>query len=354
MTDFLNHVYYGNTVLEWLIALGLAVLAFVVGRVLYWFLGRWVKGLLRRMGVQLDDLLVDMVEKPVVVGLTLVGVYYAIVTLNLDERVAALVSHAFNFGITIDVTWLLVRLYDLFHQNYMIKLAKRTRIELDDQLLPTLRGGVKFILITLGIIIGLNNAGYDVATALAGLGIGGLAFALAAQDTVSNIFGGVTVLMQKPFAMNDHIVIGEIDGFIRQVGLRSSTIETVTGDRILIPNKLFISEAVTNKEVARFYLASSNFILHRDTMAEQIETAIRHVRTVKEVVEDVVWIEGALVGFSECGFDFQVVFGIRPWQQGGPYGDYAHKTAVVKSNVNIACLRTLEQDGIELALPVWN
>ncbi len=174
MSGFFDTVYYGNMLSQWLIALLLIVLFFIIGKAVYWISNRWIKSLTSKTQTQIDDIIVDMVEEPLVVIITLIGVRYSLTTLNLSDNAAHWLGNAFQFVIALIVAWLALRLYDAFHKEYFVKLAQKTETDLDDQLLPIIRTGIKFIVISLGILIGLNNAGYDVGAILAGLVHGGV------------------------------------------------------------------------------------------------------------------------------------------------------------------------------------
>ena len=117
---------------------------------------------------------------------------------------------------------------------------------MDDQLLPVVRKGLRATIWILGILVALNNAGYNVGALLAGLGIGGLALAMAAKDTVANIFGGVTIFTDKPFKINERIKLGGFDGTITEIGIRSTRLKTLEGRVVTIPNAKFTGGMVEN------------------------------------------------------------------------------------------------------------
>ena len=97
---------------------------------------------------------------------------------------------------------------------------------------------------TLGLIVALNNAGYDIGALIAGLGVGGLALAIAAKDTVANIFGSVTIFADRPFVIGDRVRIKGHDGVVRDIGIRSTRLETRDGPMVTIPNATFADSAV--------------------------------------------------------------------------------------------------------------
>jgi len=138
----------------------------------------------------------------------------------------------------------LLAVIDALFEEYLVPLAEKTETTLDDQLLHVVRKLLRFVIWALGVIIGLNNAGYNVGALLAGLGIGGLALAMAAKDTVSNIFGGFTIFTDKPFQIGDRIRIDGFDGTVEEIGMRSTRLRTLAGTLVTIPNSRFSDSSV--------------------------------------------------------------------------------------------------------------
>ena len=154
--EFLTKTYYGNTVQQWLISLALIFAVAVAGKIVYWVVSTIIKALTKKTKSKLDDIIIDMVEEPLVFAMVLIGVWYSIDMLTLSEGAKAFVDHAFQFLIVINVTWLISRLFEALYEEYMVPLAKETESDFDDQLFPILRQGLKGVVWTLGIIIGLK------------------------------------------------------------------------------------------------------------------------------------------------------------------------------------------------------
>ena len=197
---FLSQTFYQNTLLDWAISFGIILGAVILAKITYWIIGRFVKKVTAKTKTSLDDLLVDKLEEPVVYAIAIIGFFWAFMRLSLGSpeldiegqlligengeainHVQNFFSHAFTIIFTLNITWLIVRIVDAMITEYLMPIIERSESDLDDQLMPTIRKVFKLILWTFGIIIGLNNAGFDVAALIAGLGIGGLAFALAAK-----------------------------------------------------------------------------------------------------------------------------------------------------------------------------
>ncbi len=355
MSNFLQKEFYGNTFLEWLIALLIISASIVVGKFIYWFLGRFIKRLTHKTKTELDDIIIDMIEEPIIAMMVLFVFRYAFGRLTFSDEIVQGFGNVFTFASALIVAWLVLRFYEALHNRYLTKYVSKTETDLDDQLLPIIKSIVKFIVVALGIIVGLNNAGYDVGAILAGLGIGGLAFALAAQDTVSNIFGGITIFLQRPFSLGDRISVNGIEGYIRQIGLRSSRLQTPPGEWIMVPNKVFIESAVQNLDVGNFYFQKNTYHLHRGTSIEQIEALQNLLRQFGDEHEDILWALPSLEMVGEYFFEIAFLYGVKTWAPGQKYADHYHKNSVVKSEVNMGVLKILDEHQIKLALPmgVW-
>ena len=104
-------------------------------------------------------------------------------------------------------------------QKFLLPISKKSETSFDSHLIPVIQKAVRAIIWSLGIVIGLDNIGFDITAMIAGLGIGGLALALAAQDSVKNIFAGIMIFLDKPFKINDRIKIDGHDGTVEEVGL---------------------------------------------------------------------------------------------------------------------------------------
>jgi MscS family membrane protein len=329
--------------LQWLITLSLIVLSFLIARAIYWLFKGWLRLLVKRTRLSIDDLLLNMAEEPAVFMLLAAGIRLSLRTLNLPESVSNFINHAYVFLLLIGVTWLITRLYDAAHQQWMAPLAAHTGTSLDDQLLPVLRTGVRFILWTLGIIIGLNNAGYNVGTILAGLGIGGLAFALAAQDTIANIFGGVTILLQGPFQIRDVIILDGRWLVVKQIGLRASIlVDFDTDHEVIIPNNKFTTSIITNVSRLPSHIKYLTLHLSPATSAADTARALAQLRAAADDHPEAEAVFARLDHFEPGAI--VVVYAYRILAFGN-----RHR---VTTEVNLEIMRRFEQHGLKLALPI--
>lgn len=342
MKEFLSQSFYGNTVQNWLISFGILLGAIIVAKIIYWVIGKYVKRITEKTASKLDDLLIDKLEEPIVYAIGILGFYWGFQRLTFGSGVDGFFSHMFTFLFTLNITWLVVRTVDALVEEYIVPLVEKSESDLDDQLMPLIRKLFKAILWSMGIIIGLNNAGFDVAALIAGLGIGGLALALAAQDTVKNIFGGIMVYLDKPFKISDRIVISGHDGVVEEVGIRSTRIRTLEGRQITIPNAQFSESPIENisREPSRKIVL--NLGLTYETSPEGMEKAMQMLKEIAESHPSTE--EDILVSFNNLG-DFALGILFIYYIKAG------EDILQTQTDINITILKRFNAEGLEFAYP---
>ena len=342
MQEILTQNYYGNSLQSWLLALLIIVISLMLGKVIYYVFSRFIRLLTSKSKTKLDDIIVDMVEEPAVFLVVVMGIWFALQSLVLSETVTRVVASAYQVIVALLVGWLLSRLFDALYREYMIPLASRTENDLDDQLLPILSKGVKMIIWVMAIIIGLNNAGYDVAALIAGLGIGGLALAMAAKDTVSNVFGGFTIFTDQPFKINDRIKIAGFDGTVIEIGVRSTRLKTLEGRIVTIPNAKFADAPVENVTREPSRKVKLDLGLTYNTTPEKIQAAMDILKSINQ--ENSHTEDSPVVSFNAFGdFAMNIMF-IYYIKKGESIAD-------TQTEINMEILRRYNQAELEFAFP---
>ncbi len=342
MQDILTQTYYGNSLQNWLIALVIIVLSLMLGKVIYWVFSKFIRLFTARTKTRMDDIIVDMVEEPAVFLVIVIGIWFALKSLILPEAVSSVIANAYQVIIALLIGWLLSRLFDALYKEYLVPLTDKTENDLDDQLMPIFRKGVKMIIWAMAIIIGLNNAGYDVAALIAGLGIGGLALAMAAKDTVSNIFGGFTIFADRPFTINDRIKVAGYDGSVVEIGVRSTRLKTLEGRIVTIPNATFADAPVENVSWEPCRKVKLDLGLTYDTTPEQMQKAMDLLQGIIENNEHTE--ENCVVSFNAFGdFAMNIMFIY--------YIKKGESIAGTQSEINMEILRQFNEAGLEFAFP---
>ena len=343
MADFLAQTFYGNSIAAWSLAAVIAVASILVGKAVYWVMSGVARKATNRTDNEMDDFVIDTIDEPVVVVVTVLGFWIAVQTLTLPESFRDFLWAATQAAMVLSIAWMLARLWDAFVAGVLRPLVESSDTDLDDQLLPIARKAGKSAIWIVGVIVALNNAGYDVMALIAGLGIGGLALAMAAKDTVANVFGGFTIFTDRPFAMGDRIVVSGFDGSVSEIGIRSTRLRTLAGREVTIPNSKFADSPVENisREPSRKIVLSLG--LTYDTSAEQIRRAM-------EVLGEIVEAQGEdttgdpIIGFNSFG-DFALGITLIYYITKGS------DLMAVQTAVNLAILERFDAAGLEMAFP---
>lgn len=344
MMDFLEKDFWSNSILDWAIALGAILLCYIGAKGLLWVTNKFVKKYTEKTKTKLDDILIDMLEEPIAVAITIAGFFWAVGYLNVpDPAVEKFLNKFLIFVLVIDLTWLVARTVDALVQTYIVPMTEKSESSFDDQLLPIVQKGLRAVIWILGTILALDNLDVDIGAMIAGLGIGGLALALAAQDAVKNIFGGIMVFVDKPFKINDRVQVNGYDGMVEEVGLRSTRIRTLEGRLVIMPNSVFVDNEVTNitSEPTRKVVLSLG--LTYDATPADIEKSLTLLNEIAERHSDIIEPETPK-GFTTFG-DFAL---------GVTFIYYIRKEADIldtQTKMHLDILKTFNENGLEFAFP---
>ncbi len=340
--DFMQEVYFKNSIANWVIAICGILLSILIAKVMYWILSNIVKKITARTKSNLDDLLIEKLEGPIALAIGLFGVWVFVDVLALPNGLKKFLDVLFYILTVINIVWTSTRLVDAVIDEYIVPLTEKSSSDLDDQILPIMRKALKATLWILAIIIGLSNAGYDVGALIAGLGIGGLAFALAAQDSVKNLFGGITIFTDKPFKIKDRVIASGHDGFIEEIGLRSTRLRTTEGRRVTIPNSVFSNTSIENISSEPSKKVILNLGLTYDMNYEKMNLALS---TLKEIAEKNKNIETNYTinfnNFLDSSLNIEFVYFIRKDKN----------IPSSQTEMNLEILKNFNEKGIEFAFP---
>jgi MscS family membrane protein len=235
------------------------------------------------------------------------------------------------------------------------RLIARTESPVDDHLAPWIRRILRALLWTLGILFVVNTVfEQDIGAWLAGLGIAGLAVSLAAQDSLKNLFGSLTILMDRPFRVGERIVFGGYDGVIEEIGFRSTKVRTLTGHLVTVPNANIVNEAVENIGRRPAIRRVLNVTITYDTPADKVREAVTIIRDILEQ-EDLRGPIHQTVGgnespprvyFNDYNAESLNIFVIY-WYVPPSYWDYLEHA----EKVNLRIFEEFEKAGIEFAFP---
>lgn len=320
------------------------LLGFMLKKIIEFILDTYVKRLTNRTSFQWDDHLVLSVERPV--GFIAMMIYFLLTYTNLHFSVDVnyFLSHFFRIGISAGVIWMFYNLSEVL-SRYLGYFASKTGTELDDQLIPIIRKTLRFFVVVIGVIAILQNNGYNVASLIAGLGIGGLAVALAAQETLANFFGSVTIITDRPYKIGDWIVVNDIEGTVEDIGFRSTRIRTFHDSLVSVPNSLVAKTDVENYGLRRYRRLKTILNLTYSTTPEQMEAFTEGIKAIiksnKHFRQDNYHVYFNSYGAHSLDVLVYVFFDVPDWSS----------ELQQKHNFFLEVLKLAEDIGVEFAFP---
>lgn len=255
--------------------LGGMLMRFLVSRVLF----SWVRRLLKKRDMKFDfDVLLRAANPIGTIAMT-AFLWWTIPLLRFSVRVNQVTTIALRVMAACAAVLLVYRLVD-FGADIFARRAEKTETKLDDQIVPLIRKSLKVFVVAVGFIFVLQNLDVDVGSLLAGVSLGGLAFTLAARDTVANLFGSISIFADQPFQVGDWVVIDGHEGVVTEVGMRSTRIRTFYDSVIAIPNSVVANAAVDNYGQRRYRRCLVTLGLTYDTHPEQMQAFVEGVRAI--------------------------------------------------------------------------
>jgi MscS family membrane protein len=224
-------------------------------------------------GVALED-----AASPVSLALLTLGITFGMFSIVMPPELVPYYQNIIKFLYILAIGWFLFNLVDLI-DLVLNRQVEKTKSKLAMQIAPLIRKALRiFIVIVFSLLVAQNVFGVNISAWLAGLGIAGLAISLAAQDSIKNLFGSITVLLDKPFAVGDRIQFSGADGFVEEIGFRSTRIRTFTGHLVTVPNMKFIDGTIENVSARSFIRRMMDVTITYDTPPDKIREAVQIIK----------------------------------------------------------------------------
>ena len=289
-------------------------------------------------------ILMEGLAGPMAFLVVFTGFYFSLLILNFHGTVNLIALNIIQLLLTFTVIRVLYVIIDDV-AIHMKDLAGETESRLDDQLIPVLRKLVKVVIAAVGIVFFMQLKGYPVTGIITGLGIGGLAFAFAAQDSIAGIFASVALFLDKPFMVDDFIQVGSVSGTVEEIGLRSTRIRTLGKTLVTIPNKEIVDSTIDNLSKRPMRRCEISIGVTYDATAEQMERLVGKLREML-VEDEMAQEEGSYVHFNTFGdssLNVDMIFFIKT-------ADY-DRFLEARQTINIKIMRIVQDLGMDFAFP---
>jgi len=333
----------GNTWQHYTIAALILTISYVLRRVVTTIVFGLIKRLSAKTESTLDDELATTLQKPVAAFIAVLGAMMAVKVLKLSVEADHARVYVQTVAFAIVGLWLaLVTLSTVV--DHLQGVAKRRELGVA-AFMPWIKKALIVVVLIFGVLVAAQSLGADVKAFLAGLGIGGLAFALAAQDTLANVFGSVVVAVDQPFRVGEFVQIASHSGTVEDIGLRSTKLRTPQRTLVIIPNKTVASEAINNFSRMPQRRIEQTIGLTYGSKPDQLEALVNDIRALLQGAPEIhqEFIAVNFLNFGASSLDIQIIY-------------YAadpdlKKAFDLRERVNLAVMRLVEKHGLSFAFP---
>ncbi|MBO85728.1 MAG: hypothetical protein CL927_10240 [Deltaproteobacteria bacterium] len=333
----------GNTVGHFA-GFGVAIFCtLLLAKITQWFFDIQLKKLTARSETVVDDVIAATLARPAQLIVLLLGAELSLQILVLPEWVSQFITNTTTVVVAMLAAFTASRLVDALYQTLVLPWVEKSDTRLDDQIVPIVMRACKVTIWVMAALITFSNLGYDIVSLLTGLGIGGLAVAMAAQDTLANVFGSVTIFADRPFQIGDLVEITGNKGVVEEVGLRTSRIRTMEGALITVPNREMAAHAVTNFSTSGRWRYAGSVGLVYDTPAVELRRA---VEALAQIVNAHPHVEDGGARFMEFG-DSALGIGFAYFVTEPNAGRYLDAIA----EINLSIKERFDAEGWDMAFP---
>ncbi|MGM0652463.1 MAG: mechanosensitive ion channel family protein [Bacillota bacterium] len=332
--------YYDNIWVQLAIAAVIILIALLFRNLITRIIFNLVLRLTSKTKTGVDSAIVLAFEGPFRTLILVTGLYFALTYLGLPRGALDVINTLFRSAIIILIS---SGFYNLAGGPAVTEIG--VRLEVEKTVVGFVTKVFRFVIIALTITIIAQEWEYDVSGFIAGLGLGGLAFALAAQDAAKNIFGGIVILLDKPFAVGDWIMTPSVEGTVEDMTFRSTKVRTFANALVTVPNAVVANEAITNWTRMQKRRVSFHLGVTYTTPREKMQICVKRIKELldnnPEVHPDTIFVR--FDQFNDSSLDIFIYY----FTNTTVWGEFM----AVKEAINFKIMEILEEEGVSIAFP---
>lgn len=333
--------YIGEIIVSILIFL----IAIIIGWTVYIIFEKYIKRLAEKTKTKLDDLIIENIKMPIYLLILIAGIYFAVTSLSIIRKYAFYVDSFFKVAEILLIAFAISRVLNVLVGGYAEKRERKGK-EISKHLLLVLKKMIQGTIALFAFLAILSAFHIDLSSVVIGLGVGGLAIGLAMQNILGDIFSAFTIYFDRPFEVGDFIIIGEYMGTVKKIGIKSTRIELLQGEELVVSNRELINKEIRNFKKMRRRRVSF-------TIGVTYDTPLEKLKKIPEIIKDIIDPEKLQyvdqlerVHFKEFGpysLNFEIVYYLKT-------KDYI-KYMDTQQEINFRIKEAFEKEGIEMAFP---
>jgi len=341
MLRILNYTFLGNTLLDYLIFLLILCVGLLFIRIFRKIILKRLKKWAEKTQTTVDDFIVNSIIEKTALPLLYFGVFYfSLELLKLNPSLKKIINTFAIALLTFFVARLIIEILSYTFKIYWIKQGKKEALE---RSLKGILRVAKVLVWGLAIVFFLDNLGFKVSTVLAGLGIGGVAVALAAQAILKDLFSYFSIIFDRPFEVGDFIIVDNFLGTVEYIGIKTTRIRSLGGEQLILSNTDLTSSRVRNYKRMEKRRVVFQFGVTYDTPVEKLKKIPKIVEEIIKSVKDTIFDRAHFFSYGDFSLIFEVVYYVL----GSSYNKYMD----IQQEINLKLKEVFEKEKIEFAFP---
>ncbi len=342
MTEYLTQVYFGNPLRNWLIAAAILLSTPLIYFVLKKILVHQLSLLASKTETLLDDLVVDALNHTKIWIIWLIGLFFAVnYSLEVSPKIITVLGKITVLALFVQIAFWGHHAIRFWMSRYLKARAEK------DMITATTAGLIGFIIhlffYSIMVLLALHNLGVNIGALLAGLGVGGIAIALAVQSILKDLLASLTIVLDRPFIVGDYITVGDFQGTVEQIGLKTTRVRSISGEQLIFSNSDLLDSRVRNfKRMIERRVVFTIGVIYQSSQ-EKLEAIPGILRQIIESKPETRFDRAHFSKFSPYSLDFEVVY----WVRNPDYGRYMD----IQQAINLDVHREFAEKGIEFAYP---
>jgi small-conductance mechanosensitive channel len=340
-TEFLNFYFLGNSTYQWLTAAVVFFATITLIKIFEMVVENRLKAFAKKTRTEIDDIILNAIKSIHWPFYVYAGVYIALGFLDIPAILQQWAYYIFLIG----VTYYVIKFLQSFVEFGTDKIISKTKeeSEMNEGIVRMISTLIKIALWVVAMVLILANLGYNVTSLVAGLGIGGIAIALAVQNILGDLFNSLAIYFDKPFKIGDFVVVGEYMGIVKKVGIKTTRIQALQGEELVFSNSDLMSARIQN-----FGVMQKRRIVF--TVGVTYQTSAEKLRAIPDMVKEIInkqeQVEVDRVHFKTFG-DSALIYEVVYYVLTGDYNQYMD----IQEQINLGIVNRFEKEKIDIAYP---
>jgi small-conductance mechanosensitive channel len=340
MDSIFDYIFLDNTLRDWAIAIGIIVLSILLARIFQSVIVKRLQRLSEKSSTSLDDFAVSVIRSSAMPLLYVLSFYLGLRSLSLSDTV----QQVWHVAITITMVFFVIRAVNSLIRYIFYSYIKRDTSEAEKR--KEVRGIlliIQSVVWVLGFVFLIDNLGYDITTIVTGLGIGGIAIALASQAILGDLFSYLVIFFDKPFEVGDFIIVDNKMGVVDYIGIKTTRIRALSGEQLICSNTDLTNSRVHNyKRMMERRVVFLIGVIY-NTPSHKLKEIPGMIKEIIESVRDTRFDRAHFASFGNFSLNFEIVYYV-----GSPdYNLYMN----IQQAINLKIFQRFETEGIEFAFP---